>query len=435
MNRIPKDVPPAQARTIEHKNPITHRGIPFGRIRTTFAMSLRLGDKQLLSANALLFSHGKGEIYFAMDGLAPRLIQEGTTVVGRAPDITADHSPIIPTRTDESICISRNHLIIELRNGNLTLREPSSGTTYGTAITNIKPDWAQNVLAPTPRTATPVAISPPRTTSDAVETGAMKILAGGATGEIGWPQTAAIANIGTKKRVMQDSVALKQLGGITLMLVADGMTKMGAGEEASAAAVDGALGCDLATSDARALIRAADQAVKACREATFAATSASTTFVAARIEGDKADISHAGDSRALLFRNGRLLCLTSDGAPGKLYWAEKNSLAETFPHSDPNLSKKYYEGVASVRSMGVTSLGDGKEQNWETNTKVKLQPKDVLVLCSDGLHNFATYEQVQQTIAQNVNRPPLEIAQALEQLALAGMTNHGDNIGIAVHVH
>ena len=96
-----------------------------------------------------------------------------------------------------------------------------------------------------------------------------------------------------------------------------------------------------------------------------------TTLVVAAVAGDHAYIAHVGNSRAYLWRAGRLQRLTDDHSVGMLrYRSGKMSLAEL--QSSPEQHR-----LTQV-------LGAGLEIDVDT-AEVALADDDILVLCTDGL--------------------------------------------------
>lgn len=96
-----------------------------------------------------------------------------------------------------------------------------------------------------------------------------------------------------------------------------------------------------------------------------------TTLVVAAVAGDHAYIAHVGNSRAYLWRSGKLSRLTDDHSVGMLrYRSGKMSLVEL--QSSPEQHR-----LTQV-------LGAGLEIDVDT-AEVALADDDILVLCSDGL--------------------------------------------------
>ena len=111
---------------------------------------------------------------------------------------------------------------------------------------------------------------------------------------------------------------------------------------------------------------------KALREESLAGMG--TTAVCALVRGGKAYLSHAGDSRAYLYRDGKLAQLTHDHS----YVQEQ---AEHHPQKN-----------IITRALGVDYRLEPEF------TTVALQAGDVLLLCTDGLTNAVPMEQLEQLL-------------------------------------
>lgn len=121
------------------------------------------------------------------------------------------------------------------------------------------------------------------------------------------------------------------------------------------------------------------------READKASrNSIATTLVMAAIAGDHAYIAHVGNSRAYLWRGGRIQRLTDDHSVGMLrYRAGKMTLAEL--QSSPEQQR-----LTQV-------LGAGLEIDVDT-AEVALADDDIVVLCSDGLYLQLNDEAISERI-------------------------------------
>lgn len=109
-----------------------------------------------------------------------------------------------------------------------------------------------------------------------------------------------------------------------------------------------------------------------------------TTLVAAAVAGDHAYIAHVGNSRAYLWRNGRLQRLTDDHSVGMLrYRAGKMSLEQL--RNSPDQQR-----LTQV-------LGAGLEIDVDT-AEVALADDDLLILCSDGLYLQLSDDQIADRI-------------------------------------
>ena len=122
-----------------------------------------------------------------------------------------------------------------------------------------------------------------------------------------------------------------------------------------------------------------------------------TTVVACALRHDQAVVSHVGDSRCYLVRNGSARLITQD-------------------HTWVNEQKKM--GIVSERDIAqsesrhvlIRSLGPEMFVSPDT-TALTIQPGDMLVLCSDGLHDEMPGTTIAGIVSQN--KPVDEIASEL----------------------
>ena len=124
--------------------------------------------------------------------------------------------------------------------------------------------------------------------------------------------TAALSHPGRRRRHNEDSYVLEP----PLFAVADGMGGAKAGEVASGLAADAVQESsgDGATGEARvaALIEEANRRVFRRANEDREASGMGTTMTVALVEDERVAIGHVGDSRAYLYRGGRLEQLTDD---------------------------------------------------------------------------------------------------------------------------
>ncbi len=206
-----------------------------------------------------------------------------------------------------------------------------------------------------------------------------------------------------------------------LFVIADGVGGEQFGEVASRTAVESLVGnfrnrnsAEPHTALLRRLVQSANHDVyEAGRAASPGGTAMSTTVVACAVRYDRAVVAHVGDSRCYLVRQGSVTPLTRDHT----VVAEQARLGI--------LSEK--EAAESERRHVLSrSLGSDLFVNVEVTDHL-LVPGDVLLLCSDGLHNGITAED----IARIVRAGELE-AIARELLDLALERDGGDNISLQV---
>ena len=130
--------------------------------------------------------------------------------------------------------------------------------------------------------------------------------------------------------------------------------------------------------------REASQCVfqKALREESLAGMG--TTAVCALVRGGKAYLSHAGDSRAYLYRDGKLAQLTHDHSyVQELVDCGTITQEQAEHHPQKNII---------TRALGVDYRLEPEF------TTVALQAGDVLLLCTDGLTNAVPTEQLEQLL-------------------------------------
>jgi PPM family protein phosphatase len=190
-----------------------------------------------------------------------------------------------------------------------------------------------------------------------------------------------------------------------LFVVADGVGGLDLGEIASSKAVsvlvqefEKAQGGAMLISLLPRLVQFANAAVHDCTLAPeFRGKKMATTAVACALRHDQAIISHVGDSRCYLVRKGVAKQITQDHT-----WVNEQRKMGVISAGDIATSES--------RHVLIRSLGPEMFVSPDT-TALTLQPGDVLVLCSDGLHDEMPTEIMASIVTQN--KPPDEIAQEL----------------------
>lgn len=200
-------------------------------------------------------------------------------------------------------------------------------------------------------------------------------------------ETAAFTDAGGRE-VNEDAVL--RLPDLLLFAVADGMGADGAGAAAASIAVDQVV---RESHDLQALFeRVAEDRTSTSRlrvvetfDALFnhvgrlvqrtaeerGAVGMATTLLVCAIVGQTAYVAHVGDSRAYLFRGGRLIRLTED-----------HSVAE-FRYRRGRMSRDEYL-ESPERHVLYQAVGSGPEVDVDL-AEVRLAEGDVLILCTDGL--------------------------------------------------
>ncbi len=179
-----------------------------------------------------------------------------------------------------------------------------------------------------------------------------------------------------------------------LFAVADGVGGMDLGEVASATAISvlveefskaqpGAMLISLLPR----LIHFANAAVHDRTLAPeFRGKKMATTVVACAMRHDQAIVSHVGDSRCYLVRKGQARQITQD---------------HTWVNEQRKLGLISAEEIAEseARHVLIRSLGPEMFVSPDT-TALTLQPEDVLVLCTDGLHDETSSSQLARIVSQ-----------------------------------
>lgn len=254
--------------------------------------------------------------------------------------------------------------------------------------------------------------------------------------------TASRSDIGRIRQINEDRAWVSTLdNGIALAIVADGMGGHQAGDVASQLAVHtfrdmlerSASKEELSVQEGKMLIR---QAIIKANDVVFDMASRNeqyynmgTTIVAALYKEKDIVIGHIGDSRAYLITENQISQLTTDHTlVNELVKSGQISIEEAAHHPRRNVL---------TRAVGTDS-----KVEVDIQTAV-LSPNDVLLLCSDGLTNMVSDEQLLQTIHEE-GLALDEKAERLIQLALqaggddnisvvllqeAGGTNPGGEIG------
>jgi protein phosphatase len=202
-----------------------------------------------------------------------------------------------------------------------------------------------------------------------------------------------------------------------LFAVADGVGGMDLGEVASATAIK-VLTEEFAKAQAGTmlvsllprLIAFANAAVHDCTLAPeYRGKKMATTLVACALRYDQAIVSHVGDSRCYLVRNGQAKQVTQDHT-----WVNEQRKLGLISASEM--------AESDSRHILIRSLGPEMFVSPDTTT-ITLQVGDVLVLCSDGLHGEMSDEAIAGIVSQK--KDIKEVAHEL--VARAVEIDGGDN--------
>jgi serine/threonine protein phosphatase PrpC len=143
-----------------------------------------------------------------------------------------------------------------------------------------------------------------------------------------------------------------------------------------------------------------------------AGTGMASTVVVCALRFDRATVAHVGDSRCYLIRNGQARVITND-----------HTVANEQLHLGI-LSKAEAESLPT-RHLLSRSLGTGLFVKVDLN-ELQLQPGDILMLCSDGLHGALNSEEIVYTVSRS--RDLSVVAQNL--VASANRQDGSDNVSL-----
>jgi serine/threonine protein phosphatase PrpC len=208
-----------------------------------------------------------------------------------------------------------------------------------------------------------------------------------------------------------------------LYILADGMGGHEAGDVASsmtANSVGQAVAAQLATDYTAAQIKGIlVRAIESANEAVFTAAQEAaqkrkmgTTIVLALLYASKAYISHAGDSRAYLIRDGHIRQLTEDDSWGAQFATSSLEVTQ---------SEKGRFDHFLTKSVGQEEMLD------PSFLEVQLEPGDWLLLCSDGLWNMVGDDVILAELLQ-AGDDPVPVVENL--VAAANQAGGKDNISV-----
>lgn len=200
--------------------------------------------------------------------------------------------------------------------------------------------------------------------------------------------------------------------GPRLLVVADGMGGQAAGELASSVVVQTIAQLDVATTPQTPAdpVRALAERINEAHERLHTIITENpqlegmgTTLTAFLFSENHVAFAHIGDSRAYRLRAGRLEQLTADHT-----WVQRLV--------DEGRISEEEAGHHPQRSLLMRAL-DGRGQVADADLSgIDLQPGDRLMLCSDGLSSFVSFDTLESTLAGYAD--PHQAAEALIQLAL-----------------
>lgn len=144
-----------------------------------------------------------------------------------------------------------------------------------------------------------------------------------------------------------------------------------------------------------------------------------TTLAMLYLDGETANVYNLGDSRIYLFRERRLMQITYDHTQEQL-------LQEKIADSPAGMYQKEIQHSKGkhllTKYLGMKNLKELKPYFME---RIPVLKHDIFILCSDGLYNMVSKENMCKCLKKERKEPPLEIARAMagEALLAGGKDN------------
>ena len=230
-------------------------------------------------------------------------------------------------------------------------------------------------------------------------------------------EVAARTDIGRVRRFNEDSLAAD--AGRGFVALADGMAAAKGADVAATLATQTLVGLLVAAphvaprAAAHAAFSAANRAIRERARTDPALTGMGTTLAAAWYRGDRVCIAHVGDSRVYRWRTGRLERLTTDHS---FVQAQLTAGAMTSDEARASKSRHLVTRVLGAEEQIAPDLGEHE-----------VVAGDILLLCTDGLHDLV--DDADLGNALEVLEPNLELA-AATLVAMANDRGGRDNISV-----
>ncbi len=211
-------------------------------------------------------------------------------------------------------------------------------------------------------------------------------------------RTYGISDVGQRRRNNEDAYLINRIEVFKdgekrvfyVLAVADGMGGHEAGEVASGMAVDRLTAAPLTylAGDVEGIRKIIEFVNKKVHERSQKmGKKMGTTLVAALIEDNKGYIFNVGDSRAYLFRNGKLRQLTKD-----------HSVVQEL--LDKGLITKEEAKTHPDRHVITMAIGT-KDQVHPDTYSIYFDKGDILLLCSDGVTDMVSDEELEEILTNN----------------------------------
>ncbi|WP_245527609.1 PP2C family protein-serine/threonine phosphatase [Methanotorris igneus] len=220
----------------------------------------------------------------------------------------------------------------------------------------------------------------------------------------------------------EDYILIKKIKDIYILAVADGIGGHNAGDVASKMAVDileevitKNYNENLSIEEIKKLLKDAYNTAhnKIKENAIGDKEGMGTTLTTAIVKGDKCIIANCGDSRAYLIRDGEIVFRTKDHSLVQALIDEGHiSEKEAMHHPMKNI-------ITSALGLDEFKVDD---YEWD------LIDGDVLLMSSDGLHDYVEKETILKTVSSNNNSKDI-----VNELLKIALEKTKDNVSIIVY--
>ncbi len=228
-----------------------------------------------------------------------------------------------------------------------------------------------------------------------------------------------VATVVTDPGLIRSNNEDSAFAGSRLIVVADGMGGLPAGELASDIVISALRGLDTedrtddALYDLRAAVRTGNLEIKKSADADEDRYGMGTTCTAMLLRDDQLAMVHVGDSRGYLYRDGVLTQVTVDDTYVQML-VEAGELEAAEARYHPQ------------RSLVTQALQGGP---YEAHASIADPlPGDLLLICSDGLTDVITDETIAHVFESHPD--PREVAERLVKLTLAA--GAPDNVTVVI---
>lgn len=201
----------------------------------------------------------------------------------------------------------------------------------------------------------------------------------------------SISDIGNHRKTNDDSCYYDENKG--LLLIADGMGGYAGGRVASSIAAQVFSDCfaslneETYRDDLTELFRLCNNEIVAAAKKEYRFRDMGTTLTVLCVVNQRYYVGHAGDSRAYLFRNGRLKCLTEDhNMVTKLIKTGQITEKEAKKHPGRSMLTR----VIGRNPMCGIDFYDGD-----------LKTDDMIFLCTDGISGYLLDKEISALLRKN----------------------------------